>query len=194
MTSCVVLCCAAVPLSLIMLSNSNRRPRWCESKDVGGWFSKKSELFNRTLLIMLPRRSFPEEAGAFPEGHFHLDWKHTSITHTHTRTHNAGIGCHKLDVGPLSFVLGADGYIISLLESDMEHVFVYLCLDSISIYHLSVEKLSVDYSVNMFDRFPLSLHVFISLILVFLRLLINVLFIYWNIWQYCFDNLINSLS
>lgn len=90
MTSCVVFVYfgdAAVPLSLIMLSNSNRRPRWCESEDLGGWFSKKSELFNRTLLIMLLCRSFPEEAGGFPEGHFHLDWKHTSISHTCVHKH-----------------------------------------------------------------------------------------------------------
>lgn len=100
-----------------------------------------------------------------------------------------------LDVGPLSFALGADGYIISLLEPDVEHVFVCLCLDSISIYHLSVEKLSVYYyySVNMFDRVPLPLHVFISLLLVLLRLLINVLFIE-KFGSNVLDYLINSLS
>lgn len=99
-----------------------------------------------------------------------------------------------LDVGPLSFALGADGYIISLLEPDMEHVFVRLCLDSIRIYHLSVEKLSVYYySVNMFDRVPLPLHVLISLLLVLLRLLINVLFIE-KFGSNVLDYLINSLS
>lgn len=100
-----------------------------------------------------------------------------------------------LDVGPLSFALGADGYIISLLEPDMQHVFVCLCLDSISIYHLSVEKLSIYYyySVNMFDRVPLPLHVFISLLLVLLRLLINVLFIE-KFGSNVLDYLINSLS
>lgn len=99
-----------------------------------------------------------------------------------------------LDVSPLSFALGADGYIISLLEPDVEHVFVCLCLDSISIYHLSVEKLSVYYySVNMFDRVPLPLHVFISLLLVLLRLLVNVLFIE-TFGSNVLDYLINSLS
>lgn len=111
---------------------------------------------------------------------------------SHACTHNAGIWCHMLDVGPLSFALGADGYIISLLEPDMEHVFVCLCLDSISIYHLSVEKLSVYYSVNMFDRIPLPLYVFISLPLVFLRLLVNGLFIETfgiNVLDYLFNSL-----
>lgn len=99
-----------------------------------------------------------------------------------------------LDVSPLSFALGADGYIISLLEPDVEHVFVCLCLDSISIYHLSVEKLSVYYySVNMFDRVPLPLHVLISLLLVLLRLLVNVLFIE-TFGSNVLDYLINSLS
>lgn len=85
--------------------------------------------------------------------------ENTPQSHTHACTNIAGIWCHMLDVGPLSFALGADGYIISLLEPDMQHVFVCLCLDSISIYHLSVEKLSVYYySVNMFDRVPLPLH------------------------------------
>lgn len=117
-----------------------------------------------------------------------------SHTHTHACTNIAGIWCHMLDVGPLSFALGADGYIISLLEPDMQHVFVCLCLDSISIYHLSVEKLSVYYySVNMFDRVPLPLHVFISLLLVLLRLLINVLFIE-KFGSNVLDYLINSLS
>lgn len=102
--------------------------------------------------------------------------------------------CHMLDVSPLSFALGADGYIISLLEPDMEHVFVRLCLDSIRIYHLSVEKLSVYYySVNMFDRVPLPLHVLISLLLVLLRLLVNVLFIE-KFGSNVLDYLINSLS
>lgn len=99
-----------------------------------------------------------------------------------------------LDVGPLSFALGADGYIISLLEPDVEHVFVCLCLDSISIYHLSVEKLSVYYySVNMFDRVLLPLHVLISLLLVLLRLLVNVLFIE-TFGSNVLDYMINSLS
>lgn len=118
-----------------------------------------------------------------------------SHTHTHACTNIAGMWCHMLDVGPLSFALGADGYIISLLEPDMEHVFVCLCLDSISIYHLSVEKLSIYYyySVNMFDRVPLPLHVFISLLLVLLRLLVNVLFIE-KFGSNVLDYLINSLS
>lgn len=117
-----------------------------------------------------------------------------SHTHTHACTNIAGMWCHMLDVGPLSFALGADGYIISLLEPDMQHVFVCLCLDSISIYHLSVEKLSVYYySVNMFDRVPLPLHVFISLLLVLLRLLVNVLFIE-TFGSNVLDYLINSLS
>lgn len=49
--------------------------------------SRKSELLNHTLLIMLPHRRFPKETGSFPEGH--LDGKHTSVTHTHTCTHKA---------------------------------------------------------------------------------------------------------
>lgn len=102
--------------------------------------------------------------------------------------------CHMLDVSPLSFALGADGYIISLLEPDVEHVFVCLCLDSISIYHLSVEKLSVYYySVNMFDRVLLPLHVLISLLLVLLRLLVHVLFIE-TFGSNALDYMINSLS
>lgn len=118
-----------------------------------------------------------------------------SHTHTHACTNIAGMWCHMLDVGPLSFALGADGYIISLLEPDMEHVFVCLCLDSISIYHLSVEKLSIYYyySVNMFDRVPLPLHVLISLLLVLLRLLVNVLFIE-TFGSNVLDYMINSLS
>ena len=68
-------------------------------------------------LIMLLHRRFPEETGSFPESHFHLDGEHTSITCTHKH------------VSPLSSVLGPDGYTISLLEPDMEHVFmVYTCL------------------------------------------------------------------
>lgn len=120
--------------------------------------------------------------------------ENTPQSHTHACTNIAGIWCHMLDVSPLSFALGADGYIISLLEPDVEHVFVCLCLDSISIYHLSVEKLSVYYySVNMFDRVPLPLHVFISLLLVLLRLLVNVLFIE-TFGSNVLDYLINSLS
>lgn len=60
---------------------------------------------------MLPHGRFPEETGCFPEGHFNLDGN-TPQSHTHKHA------------GPLSSVLGADGYIISLSEADMEHVFV----------------------------------------------------------------------
>ncbi len=59
-----------------------------------------------------------------PQSHTHI--------HAHTDTQKLVAQCHMLDVGPLSSVLGADGYIISLLEPDMEHVFVCLCLDTIS--------------------------------------------------------------
>lgn len=120
--------------------------------------------------------------------------ENTPQSHTHACTNIAGIWCHMLDVGPLSFALGADGYIISLLEPDMEHVFVCLCLDSIRIHHLSVEKLSVYYySVNMFDRVLLPLHVLISLLLVLLRLLVHVLFIE-TFGSNVLDYMINSLS
>lgn len=120
--------------------------------------------------------------------------ENTPQSHTHACTNIAGIWCHMLDVSPLSFALGADGYIISLLEPDMQHVFVRLCLDSIRIYHLSVEKLSVYYySVNMFDRVLLPLHVLISLLLVLLRLLVHVLFIE-TFGSNVLDYMINSLS
>lgn len=60
-----------------------------------------------------------------------------------------------LDAGPLSSVLGADGYIISLLEPNIKHVFVRVCLDSISIH----------YSVNMFHHITLFLPCFIASLL-----------------------------
>lgn len=40
---------------------------------------------NRTLLIVLQSRRFPEVTGSCPEGHFHLDGERISITNTHTR-------------------------------------------------------------------------------------------------------------
>lgn len=47
-----------------------------------------------------------------------------------------------LAVGPLSSVLRADGCTIALLEPDMEHVFLCLCLDSIQY---------VDSSFNLYN-------------------------------------------
>lgn len=58
--------------------------------------------------------------------------ENTPQSHTHACTREA-LG-RMLDAGPLSFVLGADGYIICLLEADMEHVFVRLRLDGISSF------------------------------------------------------------